>query len=89
MIPPVVLILQLIEMTAGSANNIVGVFQTLQLPIDPISFLKKYVPFLDWDELEKQAKIYANEKATETEIKSKSDARLQADIMQIQQGGGG
>lgn len=46
MIPPVVLMLQLIEMTAGSANNIIGVFQSLQLPIDPISFLKKYIPLI-------------------------------------------
>lgn len=49
LIPPVVLILQLIEMTSGSAQNTINIFQNLQLPIDPISFLKKYVPFIDWD----------------------------------------
>ena len=46
LVPPVVLMLQLIEMTSGSANNILGVFQSLQLPVDPIGFLKKYLHLL-------------------------------------------
>ena len=86
MVPPVVLMLQLIEMTSGSANNILGVFQSLQLPVDPIGFLKKYVPYLDWEELEEQAKTYTVEHDAETEFKSKSDARLQAEVMATQQG---
>lgn len=85
MIPPVVLMLQLIEMTAGSANNIITVFQTLQLPIDPINFLKKYIPFLNWDEFEEQAKKYAVDKNVETELKSKADAKLQQEILAAQQ----
>lgn len=86
LVPPVVLMLQLIEMTAGSANNIIGVFQSLQLPVDPIGFLKKYVPYLEWDELEEKAKAYSVEHDAETEFKSKSDARLQAEVMATQQG---
>ena len=86
LIPPTVLMLQLIEMTAGSANNVLGVFQSLQLPVDPIGFLKKYVPYLDWEELEDQAKTYSVEHDAETEFKSKSDARLQAEVMATQQG---
>jgi len=87
LIPPTVLILQLIEMTAGASQNIIGVFQSLQLPIDPISFLKKYVPFLDWDQLQKDAEKYALQKNTELEMTAKSDAKLQFDIGQISQGG--
>ena len=86
LIPPTVLMLQLIEMTAGSANNVLGVFQSLQLPVDPIGFLKKYVPYLDWEELQEQAKTYSVEHDAETEFKSKSDARLQAEVMATQQG---
>ena len=86
LVPPVVLMLQLIEMTSGSANNILGVFQSLQLPVDPIGFLKKYVPYLDWEELEEQAKTYSVEHDAEVEFKSKSDARLQAEVMATQQG---
>lgn len=87
LVPPVVLMLQLIEMTAGSANNIIGVFQSLQLPVDPIGFLKKYVPYLEWEELEEKAKTYQVEHDAETEFKSKADARLQAEVMATQQGG--
>jgi len=86
LIPPVVLILQLIEMTAGAAQNIIGVFQNLQLPVDPISVLKKYVPFIDWDEFEENAKKFVTEKAVEVELKSKSDAKLQADVAGIASG---
>ena len=86
LIPPVVLMLQLIEMTAGSASNILGVFQNLQLPVDPINFLKKYVPFVNWDEFEEQAKRYNAEKSSEIEFKAKADARLQQETMAIQQG---
>ena len=85
MIPPVVLILQLIEMTAGSASNIIGVFQNLQLPIDPLSFLKKYIPFINWVEFEAKAAKYSLEKAVEFEMKSKSDAALQTQIQNSMQ----
>jgi len=48
LIPPVVLIVQLIEMTLSSIGNIAGVFTNLQIPIDPYFFLEKYVPHIDW-----------------------------------------
>ena len=35
LIPPVVLILQLLEMTLSSVGNISAVFQSLNLPFDP------------------------------------------------------
>ena len=70
----------------SNTNNILGVFQSLQLPVDPIGFLKKYVPYLDWEELEEQAKTYSVEHDAEVEFKSKSDARLQAEVMATQQG---
>lgn len=85
MIPPVVLILQLIEMTAGSAQNIISVFQNLQLPIDPLSFLKDYVPFIDWDKFEKTALKFNITKNTEVELKSKADAKLQGQMAAVQQ----
>lgn len=87
MIPPVVLILQLIEMTSSSAQNIISTFQNLQLPIDPIGFLKDYVPFIDWNKFEKTALKYSAEKNVDTEIKSKNEAKLQGDMAILQQGG--
>lgn len=76
MVPPVVLILQLIEMTSSSAQNIISTFQNLQLPIDPIGFLREYVPFLDWNKFEKAALKFTAEKSIDTEVKSKNDAKL-------------
>lgn len=86
MIPPVVLILQLIEMTSGSAQNIISVFQNLQLPIDPLSFLRDYVPFIDWNRFEKTALKYTAEKNIENEIKAKYDAKTQGELSMLQQG---
>lgn len=53
LIPPVVLILQLIEATSGSANNVTATFQNMQLPFDPLNnsgikitiFMIKYFKF--------------------------------------------
>lgn len=85
MIPPVVLILQLIEMTAGSSQNILSVFTNLQLPVDPLGFLKEYVPFLNWDKFEKTSAKYANEKTVENEYRVKNEAKLQGQAAAIQQ----
>ena len=49
LIPPVILILQLIEMTLSSVGNISGVFQNMGMTIDPYFFLSQYVPHIDWD----------------------------------------
>ena len=62
LIPPTVLMLQLIEMTSGSASNITATFQNLQLPFDPYYFLQKYVPHIDWDEFKKSAQVADAEK---------------------------
>jgi hypothetical protein len=68
LIPPVVLILQLIEATSGSANNVTATFQNMQLPFDPYYFLQKYVPFVNWDDFKKQAQIAYLEKKTENDL---------------------
>lgn len=54
LIPPVVLILQLVEMTLSSVGNIAGTFQNMGIAIDPYFFLQQYVPHIDWDKF-KQA----------------------------------
>lgn len=48
LIPPVVLILQLIEMTLSSVGNIIGIFQQMNIPFDPYHLLEKYIPYIDW-----------------------------------------
>lgn len=61
LIPPIVLMLQLIEMTMGSIGNITGVFQTLQLPSDPYFLLQKYMPYIDWETYKKSADKFQGE----------------------------
>lgn len=53
LIPPVVLILQLIEMTLSSIGNIASVFLNMGITVDPYYFLSQYVPHIDWDEFKK------------------------------------
>ncbi len=77
LIPPVVLMLQLIELTMGSASNITSTFQNLQIPFDPFYFLEKYVPFINWDEFKADS-----EKTSQIQA-------LTSQLGQQQQGGGG
>lgn len=68
LIPPVVLIVQLIEMTLSSIGNIAGVFTNLQLPIDPYFFLEKYVPHIDWEKFKESAQRDGIESKTRTDL---------------------
>jgi len=68
LIPPVVLIVQLIEMTLSSIGNIAGVFTNLQLPIDPYFFLEKYVPHIDWVKFKEAAAEDSVETKTRTDL---------------------
>lgn len=67
LVPPIVLILQLVEMTLSSIGNISGVFQTLQIPTDPYYLLEQYVPHIDWEKFKEKATNY------QTKIKTKAD----------------
>ena len=66
LIPPVVLILQLIEMTLSSVGNIAGVFQNMNLQIDPYYFLEQYVPHINW----KSFKLASEKKIVEDKTKT-------------------
>ena len=68
LIPPVVLIVQLIEMTLSSIGNIAGVFTNLQLPIDPYFFLEKYVPHINWKDFKESAQKDGITSKTRTEL---------------------
>jgi hypothetical protein len=57
--PPVVLMLQLFETTLSSVGNILQVFGSIPgLKVDPLHLLKKYIPYMDWDEFEKAGDIF-------------------------------
>ena len=42
-------------MTLSSVGNIAGVFQQLQMEFDPYTFLKNYIPYIDWVKFEREA----------------------------------
>ncbi len=70
LIPPIVLILQLIEMTLSSVGNISGIFQQMNLDYDPYTFLKNYVSYLDWDEFQKDAEKYVGKTLAKNKLGS-------------------
>ncbi len=68
LIPPVVLIVQLIEMTLSSIGNIASVFTNLQVDVDPYFFLEKYVPHIDWGKFKEAADRSKSETKTKTDL---------------------
>jgi len=67
-IPPVILTLQLIEMTLSSIGNISSVFQQMGVKVDPYFFLKQYVPHIDWDGFERSVDRKEIEDKTRTDL---------------------
>ena len=70
LIPPITLILQLIEMSLSSIGNISGIFQTLQMPIDPYFFLQQYIPYINWEEFKEKTDQYALLQQTKAKVDS-------------------
>ena len=68
LIPPIVLILQLIEMTLSSVSNIMSTFQAGAIPFDPYYFLEKYVPHVDWVDFKKASEEYLRKMKIKTEM---------------------
>jgi len=78
LIPPVVLILQLIEMTLGSIGNIAGVFSSLQIPFNPWDFLEKYVPYEDWSAFRKSSEKFMQDKLKEQQAQAEFQQQMQS-----------
>jgi hypothetical protein len=70
LIPPISLILQLIEMTMSSVGNILSVCQTANIDFDPYYFLQKYVPHIDWDDFKKTSEEYKRKLIAKTELQA-------------------
>jgi len=68
LIPPIVLMVQLIEMTLSSIGNMVSAFQAMSIPIDPYFLLEKYIPYIDWDSFKEKAKLFKTDTDTETDL---------------------
>ena len=67
LIPPITLILQLIETTLNSIGNISSIFGQLNIPVDPYHLLEQYLPHIDWEMFKNKAEAYK----TKSELKDK------------------
>jgi len=68
LIPPIVLMVQLIEMTLSSIGNMTSAFQSMQIPFDPYFLLEKYIPYIDWESFKERATIYKTDMDTEADL---------------------
>lgn len=58
LIPPSQLTLQLVEASLVSVGNIFSIFKDVPgVTINPVSLLKRYVPYIDWDVMLKEGEI--------------------------------
>jgi len=70
LIPPIVLMVQLIEMTLSSIGNMFSAFQSMQIPADPYFLLEKYIPYINWDSFKTRAKKFITDNEIDTELKT-------------------
>ena len=68
LIPPIVLMVQLIEMTLSSIGNMASAFQSMNIPMDPYFLLEKYIPYIDWDSFKERARQYKTDLDTEADL---------------------
>jgi len=85
LIPPVVLILQLVEMTMSSIGNIFGIFQTAGMDFDPYYFLEKYVPYIDWNDFKNKSEEYKRKIDVKTGVEAVENGALSGGLTQQQQ----
>ncbi|MDR2822145.1 MAG: hypothetical protein LBV58_01155, partial [Acholeplasmatales bacterium] len=68
LIPPITLMLQLIETSMTTINNILTTLNSLNLKIDPILLLEQYVPYINWKQLIQKSEKYNLENSIDSEI---------------------
>jgi len=68
LIPPIVLMVQLIEMTLSSIGNMSSAFQAMQIPFDPYFLLEKYIPYINWEAFKQRATEYKTRMDTEADL---------------------
>ena len=68
LIPPVALLLQLIEMLMASTGNIIGSFTNIGVDFDPYFLLENYIPHMDWNRFKKAADHKKNKQSVTDSI---------------------
>ena len=80
LIPPVVLILQLVEMTMSSIGNIFGIFQSSNINFDPYYFLERYVPYIDWSDFKLKSEEYQRKVDVKTGVEAVENSQMGAGL---------
>jgi hypothetical protein len=63
--PPTVLQLQMIELAITSVTNLINILTEMKsVHINPITLLKKYIPFIDWEEITKESDMLNQKEKT-------------------------
>ena len=78
LIPPIVLMVQLIEMTLSSIGNMASAFQSMMIPMDPYFLLEKYIPYIDWESFKQRAEDYKTTMDTAADLTNAKTAADQA-----------
>ena len=68
LIPPIVLMVQLIEMTLSSIGNMTSALQSMNIPFDPYFLLEKYIPYIDWESFKEKAVQFRTVTDTEANL---------------------
>lgn len=82
LIPPVVLILQLVEMTMSSMGNIFGIFQSTGIDFDPFYFLERYVPYIDWGDFKTKSEEFKRKIDVKVGVEAVENAAMGARMPQ-------
>lgn len=63
--PPTVLQLQMLELSITSVTNLINILSEMKsVHINPITLLKKYIPFINWEEIVKESDMLNQKEKT-------------------------
>jgi hypothetical protein len=63
--PPTVLQLQMLELSITSVTNLINILSEMKsVHINPITLLKKYIPFIEWDDIVKESDMLNQKEKT-------------------------
>lgn len=75
--PPLLLTLQHLEGTVSTVTNLVNLLTTMQIPVDPVWMLKRFIKIVDWDAVETAGKEFHKRTIIEQSIQNQGQNTMQ------------
>ena len=75
--PPLLLTLQHLEGTVSTVTNLVNLLTTMQIPVDPVWMLKRFIKIVDWDAVETAGKEFHKRTTIEQSIQNQGQTVMQ------------